>query len=366
MSMVERKAIAEKLLGAPLTEEWGGFCRCPGAERHSTKNGARDFRVILEGAPTGYCVHASCAAEVEAFNKELRRQIWRAEHGGVVGNGTRGTGRADDRNVAAMPRGEAAPKRRDLDEAAVGRVVEGVPVIDREWLRLRSPVDVGTCGLEGFFRAVYEEGERVLVFTRFTSQGDFLWWVGKGGFRLGAREGVAAVRSEMPSGGRCGVWFLANPVDGKWHEAKYLEDGMRKLSRRSESAVTAFRYLVLESDVLDEARWLKVLVKLKLPIVAVYTSGSKSVHALVRVGADSKAEWDHVRNELQPLLTALGADGAAMSAVRLTRLPFTLRHGSEKRDGTYVEWSRPGRQELLWLDDAPDGRGMIAKPIRRD
>lgn len=368
MNFADRIKIAEELLGgSPLKETWGGYATCPGAASHSGKNGPRDFRVIIEGAPTGYCVHTSCSAAVDAFNLELRRAVWRAEHGGVISDGTRGTGRMDDRNVAAAPRGEAAPKRRDLDMVKVWRLTDAMPGIDREWLRRRSPIDVQTCGFAEFFGAVYEPGDRVLVFTRFTSQGDFLWWVGKGGFRLAEREGVHAVRSELPNRAKCGVWFLANPVDGGWHEAKYLDSGGRRLSRRSETAVTAFRYLVLESDTLEEALWLKVLVKLPLPIVAIYTSGSKSIHALLHIGAQSKAEWDHTRNELQPLLTTLGADGAAMSAVRLTRLPFTLRLGSEGRDaGSYVEWKQPGRQELLFLDPLPDMKSIIFKPIQRD
>jgi hypothetical protein len=368
VSTEERIKIAQELLGggALLTEPWGGYATCPGAGSHSSKNGKRDFRVILEGAPTGYCVHTSCTAAVDAFNLELRRAVWRAEHGGVMSDGTHGTGRADDRNVAAAPRGEGAPKRRDLDMEKVRKVTDSVPAIDREWLRRRSPIDVSKCGFAEFFGAVYEPGDRVLVFTRFTSQGDFLWWVGKGGFRLGDREGLKAVPSELPGGAKCGVWFLANPVDGGWHEAKYLDSGGRRLSRRSETAVTKFRYLVLESDTLEEALWLKVLVKLPLPIVAIYTSGSKSIHALVHMGAESKAEWDHMRNELQPLLTTLGADGAAMSAVRLTRLPFTLRRGSESRAGNYIEWKEPGRQELLFLDAMLDMKPILSKPIQRD
>jgi len=367
MDIEARRRIASELLGGEaLTEAWGGFCRCPGAARHSAKNGKKDFRVLLEGAPTGYCLHSSCAAEVEEFNLALRRAVWREEHGGVAGDGTHGTGRDDDRNVAAAPRSEAMKRRRAVDLAAVARVTQGMPHIDREWLRRRSPMDVRAVGFAEFFEAIYQHGERVLVFTRFTSQGDFLWWVGRGGFRLGPREGVRAVPSELPGGAKCGVWFLANPVDGKWHEAKYLEDGGRRKSRRSESALTGFPYMVLESDELGEDDWLKVLVRLKLPIAAIYTSGSKSIHALVRVGAESKAEWDHMRNELQPLLTALGADGAAMSAVRLTRLPFTLRRGSEKRDGSYVAWQTPGRQELLWLDAQPETRGLVSYGIMRD
>ena len=358
MDLEIRRKIAVELLGQGLDEAWGGFARCPGEAGHSGKNGRKDFRVMLQGAPTAYCLHSSCSAQVDEFNKELRRRIWQAEHGNARSNGTHGD---YDRNVAAMPKAEDVKRRQPVNLEAVERVVKGVPAIDAEWLWARSPLDVRAVGFKEFFEALYAEGERVLVFTRFTSQGDFLWWVGRGGFRLGDRDGVKAVPSDLPRKARCGVWFLCNPVDGKWHAAKFLEKGQRKLSRRSEGAVTSFRYLVLESDELAPELWLRVLAPLRLPIAAIYTSGGKSIHALVRVCADSKADWDHIRNELSPLMTAVGADGAALSAVRLTRLPFTLRMGSEKRDGTYVEWKTPGRQELLWLDPDPDGRGMIRK-----
>lgn len=362
-----RRVIARDMLGGQcLDEAWGGYARCPGEAGHSGKNGRKDFRVILEGAPTAYCVHTSCSGAVDEFNKELRRAIWRAEHGGAQGNGTSGGGGSEARNVAAAPRGEALKKRQSLNLAAVAHVTRGVPKIDAAWLRQRSPIDPTRAGWAEFFEALYEPDEKVLIFTRFTSQGDFLYWTGHGSFRLGDREGVRAVRSELPDRARCGVWFLCNPVDGGWHAAKFLEDGARKLSRRSEAAVTSWRYLVLESDELAPSEWLRVLAALRLAIVAIYTSGGKSIHALVRVAADAKPEWDHMRNELSPLMTAVGADGAAMSGVRLTRLPFTLRMGSEKRDGTYTAWTTPGRQELLWLDPAPNGRALLSKPILRD
>ena len=361
-----RRRIAQDLLGGHLLgESWGGYGPCPGAAAHTGKDGPKDFKVQLEGAPTGYCVHRSCSGDVDTWNYKLRREIWQAEHGGAISDGTRGRGHDDYRNVAAMPAEEKAKRIKTLNMDAVNRVVKGVPAITREWLRQRSPIDPVACGLPGFFKALYHDDERVLIFTRFTSQGDFAWWQGRGGYRLGMKPEVKAVRSDLPAGGKCGVWFLANPADLKWHPVKHVSEGGRKLSRRSEPGITSFRYLVLESDELEEALWLRVLVNITLPIAAVYTSGSRSVHALVRVNAGSKAEWDAFRNQVSPLLTAVGADGAAMSAVRLSRLPFTVRRGTEKRDGTYVQWQRPGKQELLWLDPAPDSRGMITKGVQR-
>jgi hypothetical protein len=96
-------------------------------------------------------------------------------------------------------------------------------------------------------------------------------------------------------------------------------------------AVTAFRYLLLESDHLESEysgfpdAWLKFLALLPAPIVSIIGSGGKSVHALVRVDAKSKDDWDRLVALLKNALVELGADRGAMTAVRLSRLPFGIR-----------------------------------------
>jgi hypothetical protein len=87
--------------------------------------------------------------------------------------------------------------------------------------------------------------------------------------------------------------------------------------------------------------WLAILVSLPLSIVAITNSGGRSDHALVRVGADSKAAWDRYKLEKLRPLAELGADDGALSAVRLTRLPGCLRAAH--------------RQELLYLNPNADG-----------
>ena len=75
--------------------------------------------------------------------------------------------------------------------------------------------------------------------------------------------------------------------------------------------------------------WLRILVQLPLPIVSITYSGDKSLHALLRVDAASKAAWDQlVRGLLLPRLVPLGADGQALTAIRLTRLPGCYRGDS--------------------------------------
>jgi len=55
--------------------EVSGFCRCPGEALHTHQNGKKDCRVSVDGAPTIYCFHASCAPVVEAANARLRREL---------------------------------------------------------------------------------------------------------------------------------------------------------------------------------------------------------------------------------------------------------------------------------------------------
>ena len=97
------------------------------------------------------------------------------------------------------------------------------------------------------------------------------------------------------------------------------------MSRRSMESVAAWRYLVLESDEAPEDLWRNLLAQVPLPIAAIYSIGRRSLHALVRMWVDSKAEWDAVKRCIAPLFTKLGADGGALSAVRLTRLPGCYR-----------------------------------------
>jgi hypothetical protein len=126
-------------------------------------------------------------------------------------------------------------------------------------------------------------------------------------------------------------------VDGQYH----FNPRQNSMSRRSEESITAWRYAVLECDHKPKETWLpvwlRILVQLPLPIVSITYSGDKSLHALLRVDAASKAAWDQlVRGRLLPRLVPLGADPQALRAVQLTRLLGCYRGDS--------------LQELLYLN----------------
>jgi hypothetical protein len=380
-----RLAIAEELLGTKLD---GIFAPCPWAETHTTPTGKRDFRVMLDGAPTAFCFHQTCQSDptkLDAFNKELRRRIWIAEHGKTTAPVNHWAA-----DVAPEPKSDRK-KVPALDQEQVDEFVRGCPEVDDDFLRSRSPVAVEAPSskhqapgkhqapivgsAKEFLAHLYEPGERILVFTQQWSQGDFIAQIDEteilgateppvSTFRLASQKGVKARRSELPTGGKEGVWFLTNPVTGTWDINPNGRDGP-VWSRRFHKVVTAWRYYVLESDVLPAELWRKVVVSLPLPIAAIYTSGSRSIHALVREQVDSKAQWDAVRDALRQIVCPLGADAGALSAVRLSRLPFCERAGTRGKDGRYIKFPKPGKQELLYLNPDPEHSAIRLLPERR-
>jgi hypothetical protein len=214
--------------------------------------------------------------------------------------------------------------------------------VDKEYLALRSKFTPWNRSPAGFLHKLYQPGESIVVFDVFESQGCAVW----------KHPGLVGNLSTLDflQLSRFGVWYLCNPVDGQYH----WNPREQKKSRRSEEAITSWRYAVVESDEADPQLWLKALVQLPLPISAIYCSGGRSIHTLLYVQADSKGEWDHIiRHELGPILICIGADPSAFSAVRLTRLPNCRREQTGHL------------QELLYLDDDPDAM-PIAQKSRND
>ena len=201
------------------------------------------------------------------------------------------------------------------------------PEVNAAWLKAASPIPPAVLTPVQILHHLYNPGETILIFEKQLSQGD---WVIRIGDKL---QPPVQITSED------GAWFLVNPVDGQYHPNPRNEG---KESRRSEEAVTSWRYLVLESDLAPADQWLKALVQLPLKISAIYSSGGKSIHALVRLDAESKQDWDRQRDQLRALLTPIGADPQAMTAVRLSRLPNVMRG--------------PNLQELLYLAPSPTGK----------
>jgi hypothetical protein len=272
---------------------------------------------------------------------------------GYLRQGREFTGSSRPAAVSAPVKKVERAEWAKVNREAVANLTAGMPELDFGWFSRRSPVDVSKVGTAEFLSAVFGPEERVLIFTNYYSQGDFIFWRGRF-FRMSAQEGVQAVACDAPTSGKKGVWYLVQPVSGAWEIGDRVKDGVVLKTRRSEKNVTAWRHVVLESDEADfENEWLKVVARLSIPVVALYTSGGRSIHALVRYPVGSKAEWDAMKATLQQVVCPLGADPGALSAVRLSRLPGCLREGADDKDGRYVRYGEPRMQRLIYLNPEP-------------
>jgi hypothetical protein len=201
-----------------------------------------------------------------------------------------------------------------------------------EDLPRRSPVDPARQNSAQYLDAVFRPGESVVVVKHRQDPGRI--------YVAGSGEGwVNNLRSDE------GILYLSNPTNGQ-----RLPNAAGNMSLRSEGNVTAYRHLVVESDRTIPILWIRAMVQIPLPIVAIYTSGGKSVHFLVRVDAADKVEYLSAVDRLRPGLVTLGADPAAMSSVRLTRLPGAMRGDR--------------RQLLLFLDPMAQPIAIAERPER--
>lgn len=115
-----------------------------------------------------------------------------------------------------------------------------------------------------------------------------------------------------------GAWIRFNPLDGKG---------------ASDRNVTAFRYALVESDVLPIQEQLAAYQKLELPIACLVHSGGKSVHAIVHIDAPDEREYRKRVLFMYSFLSAHGltVDQANKNPSRLSRLPGVLRNGNRQK-----------------------------------
>jgi hypothetical protein len=223
-----------------------------------------------------------------------------------------------------------------------------IDTIDAEYLEARSEFTCHNRSPAGFLHKIFREGESVWVTHKSESHEGFIWTHDGPIQNLGELDHLAT--------GHLGVWFLSNPVDGFPHAIERLKSNtnIEGVSFRATECVTDWRHVVLETDCAPTELWLKALALLELPIIAIYNSGGRGPHALVRLGASSLAEWHAALAPYLEHLVRLGACAKTLTPLRLTRLPNCMRE-------------QTGRlQQLLYLAPNADGTPISLRPLRED
>ncbi len=138
-----------------------------------------------------------------------------------------------------------------------------------------------------------------------------------------------------------GAWIRVNPLDG---------NGCRDVN------VTAFKYTLVESDTLPIPRQYAILREMELPIACLVHSGGKSLHAIVRVDAESKEEYRERVNFIYDVgkRSGLELDSQNRNPSRLSRLPGVTRNGKPQ----YLLGTNYGKPSFAewkdWIEDLND------------
>lgn len=146
-----------------------------------------------------------------------------------------------------------------------------------------------------------------------------------------------------------GAWIRFNPLNG--HGIK-------------NENVTDFRYALVESDHMEIEEQNAIIRELELPVACLVHSGKKSLHAIVRIDADTYEEY---RKRVDYLYTVCKKNGLEIdqqnrNPSRLSRMPGVTRNGRKQflvdtniGKANWAEWRE-------WVesvnDDLPDPESM--------
>ena len=206
-----------------------------------------------------------------------------------------------------------------------------------------APTVKPTEELAQYIRTLYKEDEYIGYVTGDVRQTDDGGWEPlRGVFSRTAGELLASLAKYPDDLGatigdwkpHVGAWIRFNPLDGKG---------------ASDRNVTAFRYALVESDVLPIQEQLAAYQKLELPVACLVHSGGKSVHAIVHIDAPDESEYRKRVLFMYSFLAAHGlvVDQANKNPSRLSRLPGVDRNG--KRQSLLAV--NTGRKSWMdWMD----------------
>ncbi|MGC3956646.1 MAG: hypothetical protein QM813_01320 [Verrucomicrobiota bacterium] len=329
--MNDPRTVAAGIVGVvDWQTEVSGFCRCPGEALHTQHNGMKDCRISVDGAPTIFCFHASCAPVVAEVNRTFRRAIglspWEITlpGGRVLRNGDvlQSSGEVLPREfLQARARAEG----RDADEQTVLETVRVLAerfapqMFERfHWpvtqIVADSPLQVSERDAEDQFRTWLR-----------------LWpahchvWIGDV-FSSGKPEHKTHFRPVSD-------WYQIGPVLGNFTCGSSFKPGSY---RRCNENLNGQRFLVIESDTLakDEvgAVFAYLQRRLHYKLHCIIDTAGKSLHAWFDAPRDPVREA-----RLKAGLVAFGCDPKVFTYSQPVRVPGAWRDGKLQR--------------LVWLKD---------------
>ncbi len=323
--MTDPKQIAAGIVGAvDWQTEVSGFCRCPGESLHTHKTGKKDCRVNVDGAPTIYCFHSSCAPAVASANRNLRLAIgqspWELKlPGGAIlrsGDVLQPSGTVLPREVVQA---RARAEGRDAGEQLALETLKVVADRFKPELfeKFRWP-----------FAQIVADSP-LLVSERDADEQFRTWlrlwpahchvWIGNvySSGRLEHRTHFRPVAE----------WYQIGPVMGNFTCGSAFKPGS---FQRSNANCDGTRFMVIESDTLpkDEvgAIFAYLNQRLHFNLHAIIDTAGKSLHGWFDAPRDRQIEM-----RLKSVLTVFGCDPKLFTFSQPVRVPGAFRDGRLQR-----------------------------------
>lgn len=229
----------------------------------------------------------------------------------------------------AKDRGWTPAKGEALSWDSVIGGSDDLKIVDQAWLEsedLREPGDKWdpVKDLTTYLETLFDSDDNVgFVTETWEKEGKF--FPTKGTWARTAGQLISELATCKGDLGRvigdykheAGAWIRFNPLDGK---------GVKNEN------VTQYRYALVESDTLAVGKQLALIKELELPVAALVYSGGKSVHAIVKIEADTYDEYRKRVNYLYDVCkkNGLAIDQQNRNPSRLSRMPGVIRNGHKQ------------------------------------
>lgn len=309
------QAFAETLLGhVAWIDLRHGYCRCPGAQLHTTANGERDCSVMLDKVPTIFCVHASCRSAIEHANHELRSAIGKAKFNREKTPGKRWRPTAEE--IERQKEREAFQRLKLRAGTSLPQILETFATDPVEFFEER-PV-----------RLLDDPANDWRLLLKLYRRDDVVW--------IGDTKDSCDATADEKRKEYCRRhfrpvtdWLKETQAPGQFVCPNTFKAGVHS---RSNDNLLDHRYLVVESDTLTKTQiaavfcWCRQFLRLR----AIVDTAGKSLHGWFDYPTADELD------ELKNILPQLGCDPALFKASQPVRLP-----GAKRGEKT---------QSLLFLD----------------
>lgn len=327
--MTDPRQIAQSNVGpVDWQSDVSGFCRCPGEGLHTHATGRKDCRVSVDGAPTIFCFHASCAPAVAEANRRLRRALggspWEIS---LPGGRILRSGDVLQKDGAVLPREVIQQGARTDEQRAEKVILLNISILAQRFfpemmdlfrwpfaeILASSPLQVCEREAEDQFRTWLR-----------------MWpahatvWIGDV-FSTGKPEHRTHFRPIAD-------WYRIGPCMGNYTCGASFKPG--SFSRSNEN-LNGQRFLVVESDTLAKDQVGAVFAylqrRLRYQLHCIVDTAGKSLHAWFDAPRNKLLE-----DRLKAGLTAFGCDPKMFTYSQPVRVPGAFRDGK--------------LQKLIWLN----------------